>query len=456
MKFYLFGTMRTCFLMQLVLLTVFFISVSIVRADIVTFQFEGELTDVDSLLEGNFSVGDSFAGTYTFESNTPDPEGDDIGFFTYPDAILDMSLSSVAFTVSASSGNLVYDFQDEPEVIVSFNEDFAYSLDDFVPASMSVDWTFSNFGLPQGFNYNLINGPVIYPGFDPDLPPFEILDDIEYYDANGNLIYDPSVGLVGNPDQPLFFNNGTPVTFRNGRFTFGFLDDGDQQSFLNGQLDSVTVVSNIPSLLVPDNKWVQIGLNTAPPTGSTVADIIGDDISALYGYEWVVYSYQTSTNSYKQLSLTDTMHPGIGYWFIQATGNPVTIDMPTASTGVNVTGHPACPSISEGCFEIPLQTSNSIDTQWQMIGYPFRDNRNIDKIRVVTRDIGSDCFIGCTLKEASEKGLVSESMYHFDETSYQQLTTEGSEPFEPWDGVWIAILPAASGQYPKLLIPATN
>ena len=462
MKFYLFGTMRTCFLMQLVLLTVFFVSVSVVRANIVTFQFEGELTTVTTPLEGEFSVGDSFVGTYTFESNTPvDPGADpDIYSFYYLDAVLDISLNIGTFTASASSGKISYDFEDDSGFFVYSNQVVASSLDNFVPYGMGVGWGFSNFGIPQGFfadqrfSDRLLNGPLIYPGFDPDLPPIEFASEIPFYDANGNLVYDPYSGFVGNLDQPLFDRNGSRI--RNGWFSFSFLGDGDQRPFIFGILNSVTVVRNIPSLLVPDNKWIQIGLNTAPPTGSTVADIIGDDISALYGSEWVVYSYQTSTNSYKQLSLTDTMLPGIGYWFIQATGNPVTIDMPTASTGVNVTGHPACPSISEGCFEIPLQTSNSIDTQWQMIGYPFRDNRNIDKIRVVTRDIGSDCFIGCTLKEASEKGLVSESMYHFDETSYQQLTTEGSEPFEPWDGAWIAILPAASGQYPKLLIPATN
>ncbi len=453
MKFYLFSTIRTCFLMQLVLLTVFFVSVSFVRADIVTFQFTGELTGVDTPLEGEFSVGDTYSGTYTFESNTPDPEADN-GFFSYPDAILDMSLSSGAFTASASGGNLYYDFEDVNDITASFHQDLASSLDAFVPAKMWVGWTYSKFGIPQGFNHNLTNGPFIYPGFDPDLPPFEVDPESKYFDANGNLVYDPTLGLVGNPDQPLFKINGSPA-IRNGWFSFVFFDDGDQRSSIRGNLNSVTLISNIPSLIVPDNKWVQIGLNTAPPAGSTVANIIGDDISALYGSEWVVYSYQTSTNSYKQLSLTDTMLAGIGYWLIQVTGNPITIDMPNASTDVNVIGHPACTSF-EGCFEIPLQTSNSIDTQWQMIGYPFRDSRNIDKVRVVTRDLGSDCFIGCTLKEANEKGLVSEPMYHFDETSYQQLTTEGSEPFEPWDGAWIATLPAASGQQPKLLIPATN
>ncbi len=214
------------------------------------------------------------------------------------------------------------------------------------------------------------------------------------------------------------------------------------------------MVSRISSTIIPNNKWFQIGLKTAPPAGSTVADIIGDDISAPYGSEWVLYSYETSTNTYRQLSPTDTMIAGIGYWFIQTTGNPVTIDMPDASTDVSTFVHIPCVPANGGCFEIPLQTS-STDVQWQMIGYPFRDSRNIDKIKVIT-DLHGDCVIGCTLKEASDKGLVNETMWHFDGASYQQLTTDGSTTFNPWDGAWIATLPAANGQGLKLVIPATN
>ena len=94
------------------------------------------------------------------------------------------------------------------------------------------------------------------------------------------------------------------------------------------------------------------------------------------------------------------MLPGIGYWIIQVTNHPIVIDMPSESTSVNVRVHPACTSIRKGCFEIPLQTPHSVDTQWQMIGYPFRDSRKIDKIRVVTTGLPSVCFIGCTLKRS--------------------------------------------------------
>ncbi len=432
MKFYLFGTMRTCFLMQLVLLAVFFVSVSVARADIITFQYDGELTEVDAPLEGTFSVGGSFSGTYSFTLDVPPDEfGFNYGHFIY-DAVTAMTFRSNGFMASANTGYISIDFEDAGDV-PDQRPAYEVEFDSISLALVDVDFFFETDKMILEWGLTGNNVPAGINTFDPDTL------------LTIHPMFDP---VLNDPDYPNLHEDGS--------LSFYFSGAQGQQSSIKGKLNTVTLVSDIPSISIPDNKWIQIGLNTAPPTGSTVADIFGDDISAPYGSEWVIYSYKTSTNSYKLLSLTDNMLPGIGYWFIQVTGNPITIDMPSASTGVDVTGHPACTSIPEGCFEIPLQTSNSIDNQWQMIGYPFRDSRNIDKLRVVTASPGSDCFIGCTLKEANEKGLVSEPMYHFDGASYQQLTTDGSEPFKPWDGAWIATLPAASGQQPKLLIPATN
>ena len=214
-------------------------------------------------------------------------------------------------------------------------------------------------------------------------------------------------------------------------------------------------LGKVPTINLPDNKWMQIGLNTQPAAGSnTVADIIGDDIAATYTYEddWIIYSYLTDTNAYKKLSLTDIMLPGIGYWLIQATGAALTIDIPGSSSGVYVTHTPACAS-TEGCFEIPLQI-NTDGTQWQMIGYPFRDNRNINGLRIVTSS--GDCATGCTLAQADEKGLTSDRLWHYDgSVAYEELSFEGTEQLEPWDGAWFATLPAL-GTEAKMLIPANN
>ena len=218
--------------------------------------------------------------------------------------------------------------------------------------------------------------------------------------------------------------------------------------------ETASAKGKTPLLTLPDNKWVQIGLNTNPATGSTVADIVGDDIPASYDYEddWIIFSYETSTNTYKKLSLTDTMSPGVGYWLIQATGNGLTIDMPGSSSGVYVTYTPACTS-TEGCFEIPLQ-SNASSAQWQMVGYPFSDSRDISKLKIVTNS--GDCSNGCSLNEASAAGLTSDKLWHYDGTTYEELSVGGSEQFESWDGAWVGTLPAVNGLGAKMLIPATN
>ncbi len=411
MKIYM-SKVQNCFLLELALIVIF--SVSAVQADIFTVQFEGEWGDVDTVLEGAFLVDDDFTGTYTFDSSSTitarsevhvpldEYDYDEDWFYESDNSVSSMSFSSGVFTASASSGG---DYVDEIYQIMNFHLD---TVSEF-PGSNSLEATEMNIYLSGGY----------------------------------------ILGSVTLGDVPLGgFGHSLDFIFRGG-------DGGEEQNFqARGSFTSLKVIDIIATVNIADNKWVQIGLKTAPPVGSTVADIIGDDISAPYDTEWVLYSYDAGTNAYRKLSLTDTMHSGVGYWFIQTTGNQVVIDMPDESTAVNVAQHPACPSIIEGCFEIPLQT-DPINAQWQMIGYPFRDFRRIDKLRIVS-DAG-ECRIGCTLDQAQDEGLVSDTLWRYDGSSYQQLTSSSeSRAFAPWAGAWIATLPAADGMALKLLIPATN
>jgi hypothetical protein len=89
-----------------------------------------------------------------------------------------------------------------------------------------------------------------------------------------------------------------------------------------------------------------------------------------------------------------------------------------------------------------------------MIGFPFRDNRNINKLKIVTNS--GVCLTGCTLRQAFNEGLMADKLWHFNGTSYEELSNEGTEQFEPWDGAWFATLPKVNGLAPKMLIPATN
>jgi len=56
---------------------------------LITFAFEGDITSVtdrDGILGGQVQVGDTFSGSYTFESTTPD-SNPHVRFGYYADAI---------------------------------------------------------------------------------------------------------------------------------------------------------------------------------------------------------------------------------------------------------------------------------------------------------------------------------------------------------------------------------
>ena len=60
MKFNLSDTIYSRLLTQPILLAVFFVNAPITNADIVTFYFEGEITNFDTPLKWTFSEGESF------------------------------------------------------------------------------------------------------------------------------------------------------------------------------------------------------------------------------------------------------------------------------------------------------------------------------------------------------------------------------------------------------------
>ncbi len=283
MKFYLLGTMLTRILMQLVLLTVFFIPISDVRAEPITFQFEGTLTSVDAPLQGTFSVGNSFEGSYTFDSDSPATSGD-APHAEYPNAITAMSFNSGTYLASAAGGSIIQDFEgflnpDEPFYEVSFNPVVGNLAEYFVPSRIKLSWNIPGIGPP-------FPPPVfpltVDPRFVPELPPFAIGSGsfTEYFDVNGNLIYSDSQ-ILGDPNQPLFLFDGSPAPrIDNGIFSFSFLNSEGQVSTISGKLNSVTVVVNTDDGLIAH--WP-----LDEGSGDIAGDISGNDNDGLiYGAVW--------------------------------------------------------------------------------------------------------------------------------------------------------------------------
>ena len=212
MKSCLFAIKRTRFLMKLMLLTVILVSIPAIQADIITFQYEGEITSVDTGLEGVFSIGDSFEGTYTFESDT-DALGGGIPFFYYDKAISATSFRSDTFTASGNSGAFVFD-KDHGFYTAYLDFGSVAPEGDFTPLSLSLGWFLLKGSVPNVETRFSKTGMILeQPSFDPNMTPIYVTESMAtFLDADGNVVYDgydgSGKGLIEDPHQPLFFTSG--------------------------------------------------------------------------------------------------------------------------------------------------------------------------------------------------------------------------------------------------------
>ena len=66
--------------------------------------------------------------------------------------------------------------------------------------------------------------------------------------------------------------------------------------------------------------------STGISSGSTVFDILGDDLDGTYAVDWIVYERDTANDSYDRMALGDDMHTGRGYW-VYTTQAAQTVDV---------------------------------------------------------------------------------------------------------------------------------
>ncbi|MCK5920914.1 MAG: FG-GAP repeat protein, partial [Methylococcales bacterium] len=139
------------------------------------------------------------------------------------------------------------------------------------------------------------------------------------------------------------------------------------------------------------NQWRQISLPCDPGENNTVTKVFGDDITGIYGTDWLIYLYDN--DGYVLLEADDTLSQGVGYWIIQTSGSRETLDMPGNSTPTPVTSTALNPVLNpgacldletaKGCFAIPLAVQAN-GVQWNMIGYPFVFTGTLDNARIQT------------------------------------------------------------------------
>ena len=222
------------------------------------------------------------------------------------------------------------------------------------------------------------------------------------------------------------------------------------------QFDNILIDATIPTAStysLSNNQWYQISLPYDPGT-NTARELFGDDSLGDYDTDWVLFHYDSATNAYIKLALTDTLSQGIGYWIIQNTGSKKAIDMPIASTP---TFGPIPPMLMQSscafarsCFVIPLNT-NMGTTSWNMIGYPFAMNGLLnDDVRVVP-ETNAD-ILDYTLDGAEALGIVHNQLWNYNGSGYNLINTSDGN-LEPWLGYWLATMNNAHIYSPYLWIP---
>ncbi len=197
---------------------------------------------------------------------------------------------------------------------------------------------------------------------------------------------------------------------------------------------------------IQTNQWTQIGIPCEAPAGqNTVAAIFSDDIPGTYDTNWVLHSYNTTTNAYEKLALTDTVEAGKGYWLISF-NQPATLDMPEDSQEVSLHSSTQC-LYSAGCYETTL-IANPGTVQYQMLS-------SLSGLSVSGKNlrINSGLETGLTLEESKTENILANQLW-----SYNHSTNEYDEiqnqTISPWSGFWVATLPAASNDPAlKLLFP---
>jgi hypothetical protein len=204
------------------------------------------------------------------------------------------------------------------------------------------------------------------------------------------------------------------------------------------------------SFNLPNNQWQQISLPCKPDSKNKVSDMFAN-MPGTYRKDWIIFGYDPA-KGYINIDAEDSLDQGAGYWIIQKSGNPVTLTMPQGSTPTTTT---PCAS-PQGCFEIPL-TTKSGKHQWNMIGYPYAAQSDLNNVSITTGSGSCNTPAGCNLDIAKDQSLVQNQLWTYNGNGRKYTIINSGDTINSWTGYWAATLSEAAKVKPvKMLIPASN
>lgn len=200
------------------------------------------------------------------------------------------------------------------------------------------------------------------------------------------------------------------------------------------------------SLALVQNRWTMIGL-PAEPIPATVPGVFGDALGVNYPTDWVLYRRNYAPLQYQQLAVGDSVTQGTGYWIKNTAGNATLSLADGAATAPLTTTN--CPS-TVGCYVIPLTAATS-GNRYNLIGMPFPYPvgwwEAVVEVNGIAYDLGST--------EANTYVAPTYWVWNGNDYDVYNVTTPGLiGMLQPWQGVWVNVLPGSIGQTVNLLIPA--
>ena len=187
----------------------------------------------------------------------------------------------------------------------------------------------------------------------------------------------------------------------------------------------------VKSTKIPQNVWKLIAI-PCESRGATVANTFGDDMTGVYGTDWVVWTWVVRTQSYQLLSLNSRLSSNLAYWIRTRLPNQ----------GVTVG------DISNNKFGMKLAV-NSGRLTLNMVGHPYpitacwADVLVIDGNSLLTLD-QADPLIGgvraCDMVPPDPSCVMSRVAYTWNGASYDAIDgiTPGMQgTLSPFEGMFV-------------------
>lgn len=223
------------------------------------------------------------------------------------------------------------------------------------------------------------------------------------------------------------------------------------EQFLTVGLGATIRASACPwgdGLSLANDRWTQIGL-PALPDDATVGGVFGG-LTGTYNVDWSVWRFDAGTNSYVNLPSTSTaMDQSTGYW-LKSINGAATPSLAGTATPL-VTANANCPSAG-GCYELALVPDPAGATnRANLVSFPLPFPIGWWDARIEVDGVAY------TPSAAELAGYVSKTYYVWNGSSYDSyddVTAGATGMLQPWQGIWVMVLPNAVEHTVKLLIPA--